>query len=423
MLDMRFIREHANEVKLNVKRRRADVDIDALLRLDDERLVLLREVESLRKERNEIAETMKTASEKERPKLIQRGKELKELIAAKELGMSGIEVDWKNLMMRVPNLTHPDAPVGVSDADNVEIKRVGKVRKLDFKPKSHMELAEMHDLIDFTRAAKVSGAKFYFLKGKLALLEQALVQWTLREMAAEGYLPMTTPDLAKDEVLIGTGFNPRGPETQTYSIEGSDLSLIGTAEIALGGYHKDEILDEEKVPLKYVGLSHCYRTEAGAYGRESYGLYRVHQFTKVEMFVYAAPGQSDALLLEMERLSEMLFTKLEIPFRVVEICTGDFGNPHFRKFDIEAWMWGKGEKGGDWGEVTSASNCTDFQARRLNIRLRKKDGSIEFAHTLNNTAMSMARALIAILENHQQADGTVSIPEVLRPFCGFDKIG
>jgi seryl-tRNA synthetase len=201
------------------------------------------------------------------------------------------------------------------------------------------------------------------------------------------------------------------------------LSLVGTAEIPLGGFHKDEIIDEDKLPLKYAGISHCFRTEAGTYGRESYGLYRVHQFSKVEMFIFAAPWQSDALHEELRRLEEVIFTKLGVPFRVVDICTGDLGGPAYRKYDLEAWMWGRGEGTGDWGEVTSTSNCTDYQARRLNIRVRRKDGSLEFVHTLNGTAVSLARALIAVLENNQQEDGSIMVPEVLRPFCGFEKIG
>lgn len=422
MLDMKFIRDNAEAVKVNVQQRHVDVDIEELLRLDDERLTLLREVEELRRERNEVANKMKSAEANERPALIERGKELKDLISAKETGLTGIEVDWKALLMRIPNMTHPDAPIGATDEENVEVK-AGVVPQVDFSPKSHVELAEKLDIIDFTRGAKVSGAKFYFLKGKLVLLEQALIQWVMKEMVAEGYIPMGTPDLAKDEVLVGTGFNPRGPETQIYSVEGTDLSLIGTAEIPLGGYHKDEIIDEEKLPLKYVGLSHCFRTEAGTYGRESYGLYRVHQFTKVELFVYAAPWQSDALHQEIRRLEEGIFTKLGIPFRVVDICTGDLGGPAYRKYDLEAWMWGRGDGKGGWGEVTSASNCTDYQARRLNVRLRKKDGSLEYGHTLNGTAVALSRALIAVLENYQQADGSILVPEVLRPFCGFEKIG
>lgn len=235
-------------------------------------------------------------------------------------------------------------------------------------------------------------------------------------------MAMSTPDVARDEVLVGTGFNPRGNETQTYSIEGTDLSLVGTAEITLGGYHKDEVLTEEQLPLKYVGVSHCYRTEAGAYGRESYGLYRVHQFAKVEMFIFCTPEQSEALHLELLRLEERIFTKLGIPYQVIDICSGDLGGPAYRKYDLEAWMWGRGDGKGGYGEVTSTSNCTDYQSRRLNVRVKGKDGTLAYAHTLNGTAISLARALIAVLENYQQEDGSIKVPDVLVPYTGFDTI-
>jgi len=422
MLDIRFVREHADKVRENIKNRGVSADLDTLLESDEKRLSVLREVEALRKERNEIADTMKSASAEQRPALIERGKALKDDLAKKEGELQAIEQSWIEEMNKLPNMTHPDAPIGQTDEDNKVIETVGEIKTLS-APKSHVELAQMHDLIDFERAAKTSGAKFYFLKGKLAMLEQAMINWALKELVAEGYLPMSTPDLAKDDVLVGIGFNPRGSETQIYSVENSDLSLIGTSEITLGGYYKDEILDESQLPIKFAGISHCYRTEAGAYGRESYGLYRVHQFSKVEMFIFCSPEQSDALHHELRRIEMHLFNKLRIPFQVVDICTGDLGGPAYRKYDLEAWMWGRGEGKGGYGEVTSTSNCTDYQARRLNIRLRRKDGSLEFVHTLNGTAISLARALIAVLENNQQEDGSIIIPDVLVPYTGFDKIG
>ena len=421
MLDPKYIREHVAEVKQNGKNRKAAVDVDAWLKLDQRRSVLMQDVESQRAKRNAIAEQMKSAAADDRPALIEAGKKIKESIAGNEEAFASLEAAWMHELMKFPNLTHPDAPVGRDDADNVEVRQVGNVRQVK-NPLDHVALAEKHDLIDFTRGAKVAGAKFYFLKGKLALLEQALVRFGLDYLVAEGFIPMVTPDLAKDDVLIGTGFQPRGPESQIYSIENTDLSLIGTAEIPLGGYHKDEILSEKGMPLKYAGLSHCFRTEAGAYGRESYGLYRVHQFTKVEMFVFCAPEQSEALHAELVRHEENIFKALEIPYRVVDICTGDLGGPAYRKYDLEAWMWGKGEGKGGWGEVTSASNCTDFQARRLNVRVKTERGNV-YAHTLNGTALAMSRALIAILENHQNDDGSISVPKALIPFCGFEKIG
>ncbi len=421
MLDIKFLRENAELVKDHAAKKRIACDVDNVLALDEQRVSLQKEVDNLRKERNEIAAQTPKASAEDRPALIERGKALKEEIAAKESAHAEVESAWKTEFLLIPNILHPDAPIGSTDEDNKVLRTVGEVKHLD-APKSHVELAEKLDLIDFERAAKVAGAKFYFLKDKLAILEQALVLWAMKEISAEGYTAMSTPDLARDEVLVGTGFNPRGNETQTYSIEGTDLSLVGTAEITLGGYHKDETIAEEQLPLKYVGVSHCYRTEAGAYGRESYGLYRVHQFAKVEMFIFCAPEQSEALHLELLRLEERVFTKLGIPYQVIDICSGDLGGPAYRKYDLEAWMWGRGDGKGGYGEVTSTSNCTDYQSRRLNVRMKRKDGSLVYAHTLNGTAVSLARALICILENYQQEDGSIKVPEVLVPYTGFDII-
>jgi seryl-tRNA synthetase len=279
--------------------------------------------------------------------------------------------------------------------------------------------------LDFERGAGVVGAKFPFIKGRLAILEQSLIRFALDQAMEYGFLPMSTPDLAKDAVIVGAGFSPRGDESQIYSIENSDLSLIGTSEITLAGYHQNETFNAASLPIRYAGISHCYRTEAGAYGRESYGLYRIHQFSKVELFIFAAPEQSDALLEELVRVEEEIWKKLEIPYRVVDICAGDLGAPAYRKYDIEAWMPGKsdGHGGrGSYGEVTSATNCTDYQARRLGIKMKSADGKTAFAHTLNGTAIATSRAMIAIMENGQTEDGSIDVPNVLVPYCGFAKL-
>lgn len=422
MIDIQYVRGALEEVRENLRRRQVKVDLDRLLVLDEERLRLIQELGALRQERNQVAEQVSRATAEERPQLIARGKELKQVLAEREPAFDAIESEWKELLMQIPNRTHPAAPTGASDEENVEIKVSGEEQKFAFTPKPHTELAKNLDLIDFDRGAKVAGTKFYFLKGKFMLLQQALIQWVLKELVAEGYLPIETPDLARAEVMAGTGYNPRGSEDQIYTIEGTDLSLVATAEIPLGGYFKDEILDVKDLPLRFVALSHCFRKEGGAYGKESYGLYRVHQFTKVEMFIFSTPDQSEGLHEELRRLEERIFSKLGLRYRVVDICTGDLGGPAYRKYDLEAWMWGKGEGKGGWGEVTSASNCTDYQARRLNIRYRKEDGTVELVHTLNGTALALSRAPIAILEQYQEADGSIRIPEVLQPFCGFDRI-
>jgi seryl-tRNA synthetase len=283
-------------------------------------------------------------------------------------------------------------------------------------------LAESLDLIDFEAGASVAGQKFYFLKNEAVLLELALVQYALNTLIHEGYTPIITPDLARSEVLEGIGFIPRGPETQIYSVENTDLCLIATAEITLGGMHRNQILDELQLPIKYVGLSHCFRTEAGAPGRDTRGLFRVHQFTKVEMFAFCTPDQSESIHQELLQIEEKIFQGLELPYQVIDTCTGDLGGPAYRKFDLEAWMPGRGEKG-EYGEVTSTSNCTDYQARRLGIRYKVPgQKGTRFVHTLNGTAIAVSRALVTILENNQQADGSVVVPEALRTVVGKDRL-
>jgi seryl-tRNA synthetase len=280
-----------------------------------------------------------------------------------------------------------------------------------------VELGEALEIIDFDAGAKTTGSKFYFLRGDAVLLEMALTRYVLDILVERGYRPTITPDLARDEALVGTGFIPRGPETQIYSVEDSDLSMIATAEITLAGQHADEILDSDYLPLRYAGISHCFRTEAGSHGRASRGLYRVHQFTKVEMFAFTTPEQSDEIHEEMVEIEEHIFQGLGLPYRVVDICTGDLGGAAYRKYDLEAWMPGRGEAG-EFGEVTSTSNTTDYQARRLLIRYRKEGGRPQLLHTLNGTAIALSRALIALLEIYQREDGCVDVPEALVPYLG-----
>jgi seryl-tRNA synthetase len=285
---------------------------------------------------------------------------------------------------------------------------------------------EALDLVDFEAGASVAGQKFYFLKNDAVLLELALVQYAMQTLIAAGYVPIITPDVARVEVLEGIGFIPRDPDPekrQIYSIADSDLCLIATAEITLGGMRRDHVFDELDLPKKYVGLSHCFRTEAGAPGRDTRGLYRVHQFTKVEMFAFTAPDQSESVHQELLHIEEQIFQGLGLPYQVIDTCTGDLGGPAYRKFDLEAWMPGRGQ-GGEYGEVTSTSNCTDYQARRLNVRYKVPgQKGTRFVHTLNGTAVAVTRAMLAIVENYQQPDGSVTVPEVLRPWVGKDRIG
>ena len=396
-------------------------DADKVVELYDKRTALVTKQQELQQKRNENAKAMKQKlDDAKRQELIAAGKEIKDQIAVIDKEVAETEEALEEAARQIPNMVHPDAPVGKLDTENLEVKKVGTPRKFDFEPKDHVQIAEELDLLDFDRGTKVSGPKFYYLKNDAVFLEQALIQYALNTLRKHGFELFITPDVAREEVLKGIGFNPRGNESNFYAIEEEGTCLVATAEITLGGYHSGEILDKAKLPLLYGGLSHCFRREAGAAGQFSKGLYRVHQFDKVEMFVYSTPEQSDELHAKLREIEEEIFTGLGIPFHVVDTCTGDLGAPAYRKWDLEAWM--PGRNGGEYGEVTSTSNCTDYQARRLNIKYKDDDGKNKYVHTLNGTAIAVGRAMLAILENYQNEDGSVTIPEVLVPLCGFDKI-
>ena len=423
MLDLDVIRTRTDEVRRNTENRRMKADIDKVLRLAEERSALIVELDAARGRRKDTSARVPKASETERPALIQEVGGLKARIAELETRLEAAEKELRDEQSRIPNLTHPDSPVGPDESHNQELRRWGEPPVFDFKPLDHVAIGEALGLIDFDAGTKVTGSNFYFLKNEAVLLELALARFALETLQREGFSLHETPDLAKMKVLEGCGFSPRGDESQIYRIDGFDLGLIATAEITLAGMLTDEILPDERLPMKAGGISHCFRVEAGAYGRASRGLYRVHQFTKVEMFAFTRPEESDAMHLELLRIEEGLYQRLGIAYRVVDICTGDLGGPAYRKFDLEAWMPGRGD-GGQWGEITSTSNCTDYQARRLGIRFRRRPGQKpELVHTLNGTAIAMSRTLIAILENYQQADGSVVVPEVQRPRGSFDRIG
>jgi len=423
MLDLETIRTRTDEVRRNTENRRMKADIDKVLRLAEERSALIVELDAARGRRKDLSARVPKASETERPALIQEVGGLKTKIADLETRLEAAEKELRDEQSRIPNLTHPDSPVGPDESHNQELRRWGEPPRFDFRPLDHVAIGEALGLVDFDAGTKVTGSNFYFLKNEAVLLELALARFALETLQREGFTLHETPDLAKMKVLEGCGFSPRGEESQIYRLDGFDLGLIATAEITLAGMLADEILPAERLPMKAGGISHCFRVEAGAYGRAGRGLYRVHQFTKVEMFAFTRPEDSDAMHLELLRIEEGLYQRLGIPYRVVDICTGDLGGPAYRKFDLEAWMPGRGD-GGQWGEITSTSNCTDYQARRLGIRFRRGPGrKPELVHTLNGTAIAMSRTIIAILENYQQADGSVVVPEVLRPLCGFDRIG
>ena len=425
MLDRKFIFENVEAVKQNCTNRNVTVDVDSFVELETKRRDLMKVAEEFNRQANEVSKSIgKAKDDAEREQRKEEGRQLRAKKDAAQTEHDEIDAKILAIQLAVPNMAHPDAPVGEDDKSNLEIAR-GKhePRKFDFKILDHVELGEKWGWIDFEGGARTTGAGFYFLKGDLVRLDLAIQQYAVNELCKRGFIPMITPDLAQDSILEGIGFMPRGPETQVYSIENSNLCLIGTAEITLGGLYSGHTFSDEDLPLKICGISHCYRTEAGAAGRASRGLYRVHQFTKVEMFAFATPDQSDALHEELRTIECDLFDSLEVPYRVVDTSTGDLGGPAYRKYDLEAWMPGRGDAG-EWGEVTSTSNCTDYQARRLNVRYKKKDvKGTHFTHTLNGTAFALSRALISILENHQDENGIVAIPKVLQPFMGCETMG
>lgn len=409
MLDIRFIRENPDKVSENAKQKGYKVNINELLMLDDSRREVLSSVELLRKKRNENSQKMKGA--KPSDELIKEGREIKEKLAGLETELREKEEKLNELMMNVPNMIFDDVPLG-DEEDSVVVKTVGDTKT---GAEDHLDYCVKRDWIDFDRGAKVAGTKFYYLKGDLALLENAITQYALNFLIKKGFRFMTVPHMVSSKVLTGTGFAPRtSDQNDGYFVEGEDLALIATAEIPLTGYHADEILDEKDLPLFYVGYSPCYRKEAGTYGKHTRGLFRVHQFNKLEMYAFTTPEMSKEVHEKILALEEEIWQNLGISYHVINIAAGDLGAPAAKKYDIEYWS----KVDGKYRELTSCSNCTDFQARNLNIRVRRKDGKIETLHTLNGTAVSLARALVAIIENHQDENGKLVIPEVLRPYMG-----
>ncbi len=424
MLDKRFILDNVELVQTNCDHRGVKVDVAQFAELENNRRELQTQVEELSRQANVVSKSIGQAQDDtEREARKAEGRRLREEKEDRQAEIDRLEVETGILLRRIPNLTHPESPIGAEDACRELRRGATDVVPLNFPTADHVELAEQHNLIDFESAGRVTGHGFYFLKNEAAILELALQLYAVQLLYAEGFTPMITPDLARSEILQGIGFIPRGPETQIYSIENTDLNLIATAEITLGGMLAGQTLDAEDLPLRYCGISHCFRTEAGAAGRAGRGLYRVHQFTKIEMFAFTLPEQSENMLNYFCDLECQLFDGLGVPYRVIDTASGDLGGSAYRKFDLEAWMPGRGTDG-EFGEVTSASNCTDYQSRRLNIRCKKKgEKGTQFVHTLNGTAIAVSRALIAILENCQQADGSIIIPEVLWKYVGKERIG
>ena len=407
MLDAKFIRENLELVEKSTKEKGYKTDINKIIELDDKRKSMLAKVEELRKTRNEIAAKMKGG--KPSSDLISKGKKIKEELAKKEQKLIACEEELAEKIAGVPNVIFDDVPLG-GEEDSVEIKKWGENHETGV---DHLDFATNRDWVDFERGAKVAGSKFYYLKGDLALLENALLQYGLKKVLEHGFTFMAVPDMVSSRVLTGCGFNPRSSEqSDEYFIEGEDLAMIATAEMPLTGYHMDEIIDEDKLPLFYAGYSACFRKEAGTYGKYTRGLFRVHQFNKLEMYVFCLPEQSKEMHEKILEIEEDIWQGLGVPYHVVNIAAGDLGAPAAKKYDMEYWS----PVNQKYQEITSCSNCTDFQARAVNVRVRRKDGSVEFVHTLNGTAIPLARALVVMIENYAKPDGKMIVPEVLRPY-------
>ncbi len=409
MLDINFIRENLDLVEKSAKEKGYQIDIKAVIAKDDERRNALQEVEALRRERNEIAAKMKGG--KPDSKLIEDGKKVKAKLAELESNLDEIEKSHKTLLRSIPNIIFEDVPLGGEEC-SVEVKAWGGKKPAEGAV-DHLDYAMERGWVDFERGAKVAGAKFYYLKNELALLENALIQFGLKKVTEHGFNFITVPDLVSSKVLEGTGFCPRtSDQSDEYFIEGEDLALIATAEIALTGYHMDEIIEEKNLPLFYAGLSACFRKEAGSAGKHTRGLFRVHQFNKLEMYAFCLPEQSKDIHEKIRGIEEEIWQELGIPYRVINIAAGDLGAPAAKKYDIEYWS----PIDQTYRELTSCSNCTDFQARNLNIRVRREDGKVETLHTLNGTAVSLARTLVAVIENYAVPGGKLKVPEVLKPY-------
>ncbi|MDD5145289.1 MAG: serine--tRNA ligase [Candidatus Pacebacteria bacterium] len=419
MLDIKYIRENLQVVKEGAKNKGVDIDIGRLLEVDKKRREVLQALEDMRAQKNKASkEIPQMKDEKERGKIILKMRELDINSDRLNQELKSSEEEFNSLMAKIPNIPLEGVPVGKDDSENVVLKEVGERTKFDFTPKNYLDIAEKLDIIDVDRAAKISGTRFGFLKGEAALLEVALINLVFENLIKEGFIPIIPPVMLKPEMAWGMGYLEQTNSEEAYHLEADNLYLTATAEQSLGTMHSGEIFDEKDLPRRYLGFSTCFRREAGAYGKDTKGIFRVHQFDKIEMFSYCKPEHSlneHEFLLERE---EKLMQALEIPYHVLKICTGDLGTPAAAKYDIEAWIPSENR----YRETHSTSNCTDFQARRLNIRYKDKTGKLNFVHTLNGTAFAIGRILISIIENYQQKDGSIKIPKALQQYFNLKMI-
>ena len=413
MLDIRFIRENAERVQKDaLNKGYENADVQAVISLDDERKALTAQIDELRTRRNQIAASMKNSGGKPSDEQIVEGKKIKEELAELEKTYRELDEKLSNVLKGIPNILQADVPIGEEGEDDL-VKTWGEELFESRKgAEDHLDFANKKGWVDFERGSKVAGTKFYFLKGDLALLENAIYQFALNKLISKGFNFMTVPHMVNGEVATGTGFAPRSSEqSDEYFIEGEDLSLIATAEMSLTGFHAGEILNEKDLPIFYAGYSPCYRKEAGTYGKHTRGLFRVHQFNKLEMYAYTLPEQSAETHEKILAVEEEIYQELGIPYRVINIASGDLGAPASKKYDIEYWS----PVDGSYREITSCSNCTDYQARNLNIRVRRENGELQVVHTLNGTAVSLARCLVAAIENFQDGEDLV-LPKILQPY-------
>ncbi len=421
MLDLKLIRSDPERVKAALARRGAAEGVDELLALDGRRRELLPEVENAQAERKALSKQIGDAKQVggDAGELMGRVQELKERIESGKAELEGVEAELQRVATALPNLPDPDAPDGMREEDATVLREVGERPALDFEPRDHLEIGAALGLIDMEAAARLSGSRFAYLKGDLVLLELALVRFAIERVRAEGHEPVVPPVLVREEALYGSGFLP-GDRDQIYEVPKDELFLIGTSEVALAGLHAGEILDPDDLPLRYAGFSTCFRREAGAAGRDTRGIFRVHQFDKVEMFSFVEPSRSSAEHERLLAIEEQILTELEIPYRVVNIAAGDLGAPAAKKYDCEAWIPSQGR----YRELTSCSNTTDYQARRLGCRYRPADGeSPQTVHTLNGTAVAVGRTMIALIENRQERDGSFTLPTILHPYGAPERIG
>ncbi len=410
MLDINFIRKNQTLVEKSAHEKGYnDINISKILELDDQRRELIRSADNLRQKRNELSSQMKGG--KPNPELIAKVKDIKSELSTIEPQLNELEQNLSTELKRIPNIIFDDVPLGGEEC-SVEIAKWGKNKPTGV---DHLDYATQRGWLDFERGAKVAGAKFYYLKDGLALLENALLQFGIQKILKHGFHYMTVPDMVSSKILEGCGFNPRSSkQSDEYYIEGEDLAMIATAEMPITGFHMDEIIDEKDLPLCYAGYSACFRKEAGTYGKYTRGLFRVHQFNKLEMYVFCLPEDSKNLHEKIREIEEEIWQEIGIPYRVINIAAGDLGAPAAKKYDIEYWS----PVNQKYQELTSCSNCTDFQARSLNIRVRRENGEIEVLHTLNGTAISLARTMVALIENYAEENGKLRIPEVLQPYLG-----